>query len=128
MCSFDKWHSASYQPALLTLSLLLMGTCRCCRQHKQLCILGTLWFCYLLFSSSQSSKNWRAAVDLCGRLLTAHGQGYKKSGLPASHTTDSLQVCLKVCPCHFFPTVSYWHFFNMIKLPFPNCNIETEVI
>uniref|UniRef100_A0A803W8A4 Trafficking protein particle complex subunit 12 n=1 Tax=Ficedula albicollis TaxID=59894 RepID=A0A803W8A4_FICAL len=39
-----------------------------------------------------SSKNWRAAVDLCGRLLTAHGQGYKKSGLPASHTTDSLQL------------------------------------
>uniref|UniRef100_A0A8C0ZB92 Trafficking protein particle complex subunit 12 n=1 Tax=Cyanistes caeruleus TaxID=156563 RepID=A0A8C0ZB92_CYACU len=39
-----------------------------------------------------SSKNWRAAVDLCGRLLAAHGQGYKKSGLPASHTTDSLQL------------------------------------
>ncbi|NWS48128.1 TPC12 protein, partial [Probosciger aterrimus] len=39
-----------------------------------------------------SSKNWRAAVDLCGRLLTAHGQGYKKSGLPTNHTTDSLQV------------------------------------
>ncbi|KAK4824396.1 hypothetical protein QYF61_014056 [Mycteria americana] len=38
-----------------------------------------------------SSKNWRAAVDLCGRLLTAHGQGYKKSGLPTNHTTDSLQ-------------------------------------
>ncbi|NXU58760.1 TPC12 protein, partial [Turnix velox] len=39
-----------------------------------------------------SSKNWRAAVDLCGRLLSAHGQGYKKSGLPTSHTTDSLQL------------------------------------
>ncbi|XP_066496400.1 trafficking protein particle complex subunit 12 [Tiliqua scincoides] len=39
-----------------------------------------------------SSKNWRAAVDLCGRLLTAHGQGYGKSGLPTSHTTDSLQL------------------------------------
>ncbi|KAM9018676.1 trafficking protein particle complex subunit 12 isoform 2-T2 [Ara ararauna] len=39
-----------------------------------------------------SSKNWRAAVDLCGRLLTAHGQGYKKSGLPTNHTTDSLQL------------------------------------
>uniref|UniRef100_A0ACB8GD66 Trafficking protein particle complex subunit 12 n=1 Tax=Sphaerodactylus townsendi TaxID=933632 RepID=A0ACB8GD66_9SAUR len=39
-----------------------------------------------------SSKNWRAAVDLCGRLLTAHGQGYSKSGLPTSHTTDSLQL------------------------------------
>uniref|UniRef100_A0A8B9NKN9 Trafficking protein particle complex subunit 12 n=1 Tax=Accipiter nisus TaxID=211598 RepID=A0A8B9NKN9_9AVES len=38
------------------------------------------------------SKNWRAAVDLCGRLLTAHGQGYKKSGLPTNHTTDSLQL------------------------------------
>nr|XP_044998952.1 trafficking protein particle complex subunit 12 isoform X2 [Jaculus jaculus] len=37
-------------------------------------------------------KNWRAAVDLCGRLLTAHGQGYGKSGLPTSHTTDSLQL------------------------------------
>uniref|UniRef100_A0A8D2KQA8 Trafficking protein particle complex subunit 12 n=1 Tax=Varanus komodoensis TaxID=61221 RepID=A0A8D2KQA8_VARKO len=39
-----------------------------------------------------SSKNWRAAVDLCGRLLTAHGQGYGKSGIPTSHTTDSLQL------------------------------------
>ncbi|XP_006882914.1 PREDICTED: trafficking protein particle complex subunit 12 [Elephantulus edwardii] len=39
-----------------------------------------------------SSKNWRAAVDLSGRLLTAHGQGYGKSGLPTSHTTDSLQL------------------------------------
>ncbi|XP_028578287.2 trafficking protein particle complex subunit 12 isoform X3 [Podarcis muralis] len=39
-----------------------------------------------------SSKNWRAAVDLCGRLLTAHGQGYGKNGLPTSHTTDSLQL------------------------------------
>ncbi|NXO00660.1 TPC12 protein, partial [Rhinopomastus cyanomelas] len=39
-----------------------------------------------------STKNWRAAVDLCGRLLTAHGQGYKKSGLPTNHTTDSLQL------------------------------------
>uniref|UniRef100_A0A8C5U699 Trafficking protein particle complex subunit 12 n=1 Tax=Malurus cyaneus samueli TaxID=2593467 RepID=A0A8C5U699_9PASS len=46
----------------------------------------------LKFDNIQSSKNWRAAVDLCGRLLTAHGQGYKKSGLPASHTTDSLQL------------------------------------
>lgn len=52
--------------------------------------------CYLLFSFSQSSKNWRAAVDLCGRLLTAHGQGYKKSGLPTNHTTDSLQVSSKI--------------------------------
>ncbi|ETE73740.1 Trafficking protein particle complex subunit 12, partial [Ophiophagus hannah] len=39
-----------------------------------------------------STKNWRAAVDLCGRLLTAHGQGYGKNGLPTSHTTDSLQI------------------------------------
>ncbi|XP_026521079.1 trafficking protein particle complex subunit 12 [Notechis scutatus] len=39
-----------------------------------------------------STKNWRAAVDLCGRLLTAHGQGCGKSGLPTSHTTDSLQI------------------------------------
>nr|XP_009665740.1 PREDICTED: trafficking protein particle complex subunit 12 isoform X1 [Struthio camelus australis] len=39
-----------------------------------------------------NSKNWRAAVDLCGRLLTAHGQGYGKSGLPTNHTTDSLQL------------------------------------
>ncbi|KAK9411276.1 trafficking protein particle complex subunit 12 [Crotalus adamanteus] len=39
-----------------------------------------------------STKNWRAAVDLCGQLLTAHGQGYGKSGLPTSHTTDSLQI------------------------------------
>jgi hypothetical protein len=40
----------------------------------------------------QNCKNWRAAVDLCGRLLTAHGQGYGKSGLPTNHSTDSLQV------------------------------------
>ncbi|KAM4772849.1 trafficking protein particle complex subunit 12 [Rhinophrynus dorsalis] len=39
-----------------------------------------------------NSKNWRAAVDLSGRLLTAHGQGYGKSGQPTSHTTDSLQL------------------------------------
>lgn len=39
-----------------------------------------------------SCRNWRAAVDLCGRLLTAHGQGYGKNGLPTSHTTDSLQL------------------------------------
>ncbi|XP_068194390.1 trafficking protein particle complex subunit 12 [Antennarius striatus] len=39
-----------------------------------------------------SSKNWRAAVDLTGRMLTAHGQGYGKSGQPTSHTADSLQL------------------------------------
>uniref|UniRef100_A0A674N2C8 Trafficking protein particle complex subunit 12 n=1 Tax=Takifugu rubripes TaxID=31033 RepID=A0A674N2C8_TAKRU len=39
-----------------------------------------------------SSKNWRAAVDLTGRLLTAHGQGYGKVGQPTSHTTESLQL------------------------------------
>ncbi|NP_001089708.1 trafficking protein particle complex subunit 12 L homeolog [Xenopus laevis] len=38
------------------------------------------------------SKNWRGAVDLCGRLLTVHGQGYGKSGQPTNHTTDSLQL------------------------------------
>ncbi|XP_069742295.1 trafficking protein particle complex subunit 12 isoform X3 [Narcine bancroftii] len=38
------------------------------------------------------TKNWRAAVDLCGRLLTAHGQGYGKSGQPTNHTTDSVQL------------------------------------
>ncbi|XP_048450248.1 trafficking protein particle complex subunit 12-like, partial [Rhincodon typus] len=38
-----------------------------------------------------NTKNWRAAVDLCGRLLTAHGQGYGKSGQPTNHTTDSVQ-------------------------------------
>lgn len=42
----------------------------------------------------QISKNWRAAVDLTGRLLTVHGQGYGKVGQPTSHTTESLQVCL----------------------------------
>ncbi|XP_077441612.1 trafficking protein particle complex subunit 12 [Vanacampus margaritifer] len=39
-----------------------------------------------------SSKNWRAAVDLSGRLLTAHGQGYGKAGQPTSHTANSLQL------------------------------------
>ncbi|XP_072313558.1 trafficking protein particle complex subunit 12 [Eucyclogobius newberryi] len=43
-------------------------------------------------SSLQSTKNWRAAVDLTGRLLTAHGQGYGKAGQATSHTTDSLQL------------------------------------
>lgn len=51
------------------------------------CAFGDASCCVL-----QSCKNWRAAVDLCGRLLTAHGQGYGKSGLPTSHTADSLQV------------------------------------
>ncbi|XP_053878752.1 trafficking protein particle complex subunit 12 isoform X2 [Malaclemys terrapin pileata] len=46
----------------------------------------------LKFDNIQNSKNWRAAVDLCGRLLTAHGQGYGKNGLPTNHTTDSLQL------------------------------------
>lgn len=41
---------------------------------------------------NQGTKNWRAAVDLTGRLLTAHGQGYGKSGQPSTHTTDTLQV------------------------------------
>ncbi|TMS20891.1 Trafficking protein particle complex subunit 12 [Larimichthys crocea] len=39
-----------------------------------------------------SSKNWRAAVDLTGRLLTVHGQGYGKAGQPTSHVPDSLQL------------------------------------
>ncbi|MEE6476714.1 hypothetical protein FKM82_011190 [Ascaphus truei] len=39
-----------------------------------------------------NSKNWRAAVDLSGRLLAVHGQGYGKSGQPTNHTTDSLQL------------------------------------
>uniref|UniRef100_A0A3Q4MGB1 Trafficking protein particle complex subunit 12 n=1 Tax=Neolamprologus brichardi TaxID=32507 RepID=A0A3Q4MGB1_NEOBR len=39
-----------------------------------------------------SSKNWRAAVDLTARMLTAHGQGYGKAGQPTSHATDSLQL------------------------------------
>lgn len=39
-----------------------------------------------------STKNWRAAVDLTGRLLTAHGQGYGKAGQATSHSTDSLQL------------------------------------
>ncbi|XP_075717261.1 trafficking protein particle complex subunit 12 isoform X2 [Rhinoderma darwinii] len=39
-----------------------------------------------------NSKNWRAAVDLSGRLLNSHGQGYGKSGQPTNHTTDSLQL------------------------------------
>uniref|UniRef100_A0A8C9G7L5 TPC12 protein n=1 Tax=Pavo cristatus TaxID=9049 RepID=A0A8C9G7L5_PAVCR len=48
--------------------------------------------CFVLHQQIIIIKNWRAAVDLCGRLLTAHGQGYKKSGLPTNHTTDSLQL------------------------------------
>uniref|UniRef100_A0A8C5NF64 Trafficking protein particle complex subunit 12 n=1 Tax=Gouania willdenowi TaxID=441366 RepID=A0A8C5NF64_GOUWI len=39
-----------------------------------------------------SSKNWRAAVDLTGRLLSAHGQGYGKAGQQSSHSADSLQL------------------------------------
>ncbi|TRZ02651.1 hypothetical protein DNTS_024391 [Danionella cerebrum] len=39
-----------------------------------------------------STKNWRAAVDLAGKLLTAHGQGYGQSGQPSAHTSDSLQL------------------------------------
>ncbi|XP_075717260.1 trafficking protein particle complex subunit 12 isoform X1 [Rhinoderma darwinii] len=46
----------------------------------------------LKFDNIQNSKNWRAAVDLSGRLLNSHGQGYGKSGQPTNHTTDSLQL------------------------------------
>lgn len=48
----------------------------------------------------QSSKNWRAAVDLTGRLLTVHGQGYGKAGQPTCHTTESLQVCVILIVLH----------------------------
>uniref|UniRef100_A0A8C4X1C3 Trafficking protein particle complex subunit 12 n=1 Tax=Eptatretus burgeri TaxID=7764 RepID=A0A8C4X1C3_EPTBU len=39
-----------------------------------------------------ATDNWTAAVELVGRMLSAHGQGYNKCGHPTSHTSDSLQL------------------------------------
>ncbi|XP_006006603.1 trafficking protein particle complex subunit 12 [Latimeria chalumnae] len=61
-----------------------------------------------------STKNWRAAVDLTGRLLTAHGQGYGKSGQPTTHSTDTLQL--------WFVRLAL-----LVKLGmFPNAEMEME--
>lgn len=68
---------------------LAPGLPTCFHQVIMVCVFHILC---CVFSLLQSSKNWRAAVDLTGRLLTAHGQGYGKAGQPTSHTTDSLQV------------------------------------
>lgn len=60
--------------------------------RRQVADAGSVEQSFLGLKQLISSRNWRAAVGLCGRLLTAHGQGYGKSGLPTSHTADSLQL------------------------------------
>lgn len=47
--------------------------------------------CYRIFQVGC----WRAAANLCGRLLTSYGQGYGKVGQPTKHTHHTLQVKLK---------------------------------
>lgn len=67
----------------------------------------------------QNSKNWRAAVDLTGRLLTAHGQGYGKAGQPSSHSSDSLQVRCQSLSHHRRWGITFFFLFCSIVLHIP---------
>lgn len=117
-CSVDKWHSPPCcqhtDLVMITNGWLALLPARWAAVASGYafgswippclaCVFGHM-FCHVL----QSCRNWRAAVDLCGRLLTAHGQGYGKSGLPTSHTTDSLQVRTPFRGCSLTWLITVW--------------------
>ncbi|EHB17526.1 Tetratricopeptide repeat protein 15 [Heterocephalus glaber] len=92
----DKWRSPPCWPMPDLMGFLMAGRGRFLQSktaHMHVCVHARVSTCAQGYICAlQNCRNWRAAVDLCGRLLTAHGQGYGKSGLPTSHTTDSLQL------------------------------------
>lgn len=53
---------------------------------------------------------FRAAANLCGRLLTACGQGYGQIGQPSKHTPHTLQVTV-LTMLVFLRLISYFCYY-----------------